>query len=628
MVGPNSFGHQPATGRMNSALQLVHEGKRSHRLHTLHTPMSHHYFVAAVFMVLLLSSQSLWADVRASLSRTTIQEGDTVTLNILASGDSDAADPDLDVLRDSFDILGTGSSHQTSIVNGRISSSRQWQVELMPKQQGEISVPPIAVGKHKTGALTLTVSAQPEAVIAAAGEPVFIKTQLLPPAGETVYVQQQLRYTLQLFYRERLYDGSFDGPHIDNALVERLGDDVRYQTTVNGNQYQVIERRYAIFPEQSGTLEIPAVTFTGRLAGQSRQRMPSMHMDEMMERLFGSSSIASPGKRLRLRGEAYRVDVQPRAASYSGQHWLPGEQLVLTDSWAAGPPEFRAGEPVTRTITLQAKGLESSHLPDITLADTPDMRLYPENPVYQNSTDGEWVLGSVERSFAYVPTTAGMHSIPAMTIDWWDTTTGEQRTAELPAWTVNVQPGDAVVNTAPPPPAEVADKQPDPSTVETTLVEPVADTPGHRQKALLPYWPWLLLGATVILAVTLLPGRLRGVTRKADVTSVPRRATRAALRRACDTNDMAAAARALIDWAATQWPDDPPRNLGVLASRLDHGREEVEALAEALYGAADIAWQGSGLWQVFDRGLQDHARSRKKPGKQSGLSPLYPEWKH
>ena len=414
MVGPDSYGQQ---GRLQASRGIEMQSSNTFDPVNIMN-MKRMTRIVVLFITLAVVSQSLWADVRASLSRTAIQEGDTVTLHILASGGSDDADPDLSVLADSFDILGTGSSHQTSIVNGKISSSRQWQVELMPKQRGEISVPPIPVGNQATSAMTLTVSAQSQAAIAAAGEPVFIKTQLQPPPGETVYVQQQLRYTLQLFYRERLYEGSFDGPHIDNALVERLGDDVQYQTTVNGSQYQVIERHYAIFPEQSGTLEIAPVTFTGRLAGQVRQRMPTMQMDEMMERFFGSSSMASPGKRLRLRGEGYRIDVQPRPASYSGQYWLPGEQLVLTDSWATGPPEFRAGEPVTRVITLEARGLESSHLPDITLADSPSMRLYPESPVYKNHTDGEWVLGSVERSFAYVPTTAGMQTIPAISIDW------------------------------------------------------------------------------------------------------------------------------------------------------------------------------------------------------------------
>ena len=579
------------------------------------------------FVVLLLTSQSLWADVRASLSRTTIQEGDTVTLNLIASGDVDDADPDLSVLADSFDILGTGSSHSTSIVNGKISSSRQWQVELMPKHKGEITVPGISVGTHKTGALTLTVTAQPQAVVAEAGEPVFIRTQLLP-ADEPVYVQQQLRYTLQLFYRQRLYDGSFDGPQIDNALIERLGDDLQYQTTVNGSQYQVIERRYAIFPEQSGTLEIAPVTFTGRLAGQARQRMPSMQMDDMMERFFGSSSMTSPGKRLRLRGEGFRVDVQPRPATFSGQHWLPSEQLVLTDSWAAAPPEFRAGEPVTRIITLQAKGLESSHLPDITLDDSPGMRLYPETPVYENRTDGEWVIGSSQHTFAYVPTTAGIQTIPAITIDWWDTATGEQKTAGLPAWTINVEPGDGVINAQLPPPTDGTAAQPDLSIVDATHVEPVLGSADSRQPAISAYWPWMLAITVILTGVLLVSRHRREVTPRAEDLSVPRRATRTALRRACESNDMAAAARALLDWAAAEWPDDPPRSLGALAARLVEGRGEVETLERALYGARGKPWLGSELWHAFDKGLQTLTGPGEQTNSKSGLSPLYPDWKH
>jgi hypothetical protein len=581
--------------------------------------------VVVLFITLATVSQSLWAEVRASLSRSVIQEGDTVTLNILASGDADGGDPDLGVLQDSFDVLGTGSSHQTSIVNGKISSSRQWQVELMPRHKGEITVPAITVGNQSTSALTLTVSEQPQAVIAEAGEPVFIKTQLLP-SNDPVYVQQQLRYTLQLFYRERLYDGSFDGPHIDNALIERLGDDVQYQTTVNGNQYQVIERRYAIFPEQSGALEIPAVTFTGRLAGQSRQRMPSMHMDEMMERFFGSSSMTSPGKRVRLRGESYRVEVQPRPADFSGRDWLPGEELVLTDSWAAGPPEFRVGEPVTRTITLEAKGLESSHLPDITLPENSSMRLYPESPVHENRTDGEWVFGSVQRTFAYVPTVAGLQSIPAVTLDWWNTATGKQQQAELPAWTVNVEPGAGVINAQSPPSVDLPGERSDDSLRSAALVEPVPDAAHSRQLAVTPYWPWLL-AATIILAGTLLGWRRRGTTRKAADPAPARRTQRTAVRRACESNDMSAAARALLEWAAVEWPDDPPRSLGALAARLVQGREEVEALEQALYGAGGNAWQGSALWRVFDKGLLKQTRSSGTARTEPGLSPLYPDWK-
>ncbi|MGB5717722.1 MAG: protein BatD, partial [Gammaproteobacteria bacterium] len=61
----------------------------------------------ATFIVLLLTSQSLWADVRASLSRQSVYEGDSVSLNIVSNESGKGADPDLSVLQQDFDIVGT-----------------------------------------------------------------------------------------------------------------------------------------------------------------------------------------------------------------------------------------------------------------------------------------------------------------------------------------------------------------------------------------------------------------------------------------------------------------------------------------------------------------------------------------
>lgn len=585
-----------------------------------------------LFLTLTLVSQSLLAEVRASLSRSAIQSGDTVTLNILATGDVDGANPDLDVLQQDFQVLGTGSSQQTSIINGRVSSSQQWSVQLLPKREGELQVPAITVGKERTAVLTLTVSAQPAATLAEAGEPLFIKTRL-EPEGDAVYVQQQLRYTLQLYYRERLYDGSFDGPQVEHALVERLGDDTQFQTTVNGQQYVVIERRYAIFPERSGPLTIAPVTFSGRLAAPSRQRapgMPSMQMNDMMERFFGNLSMSSPGQRVRLRGESYTLDVKPRADAFTGQHWLPAADLQLTDSWAAGPPEFRNGEPVTRTITLEAKGLESTHLPELNVPDTPGMRIYPEAAVHNNRTDGEWVFGRLERTFAYVPSTAGQHTLPAVRVDWWDTGNNRQQTATLPSWSINVEPGEGVLNAQQP----AAPDKPS-ATADGEMVRDVshAREPGAQNAGaagpLIPAWGWAAAGLLFLLIPALVVYRARGTAApvKTDIPAVSARSLRTELERACAASDAHAAARALLALAAQQWPDDPPRNLGAVRQRLTTGADAVAGLEAALYGTGQAAWEGSALWRAVGDGLPARA-SQQAASASSELSPLYPDWKH
>jgi BatD DUF11 like domain len=588
-----------------------------------------------VLLVLSLASPPLWAEVRASLSRQTVYEGDTVSLNIVTNKAGQGVEPDLSVLRQDFDIVGTSTSQQTSIINGNRSETHQWAIELSPKRTGELTVPPIRVGADKTASLMLTVSAQPEAVVAEAGQPVFVKAQL-QPVDSPVYVQQQLRYTLQLFYRERLFEGNFDGPNVEHALIERLGDDLQYQTTVNGIEYQVLERHIAIFPEQSGPLTISPVTFNGRLAGTSQQqRMPSMFMDDMLERFFSNSTLTTSGKPVRFRTEGFTLEVQPRAAAFTGANWLPAGQLSLTDSWASGPPEFRSGEPVTRTLTLEARGLESTHLPEFNLPDSAGMRLYPEQPVLSNRTDGEWVVGTRQLSVAYVPSATGMQTIPALKIDWWDTAENRQKTVELPAWTVNVQPGAGVKNA--PPPARVKPEEqtaPAKPPVDTPDV-PAADTGSAGWLAgIQARWPWIAAGL-LLLAATLFVLRRRhapgevvpgAAPAAADSGKQPPKELRNDLQKACQADDPAAAARALLRWAIARWPQDPPRNLGAVVQRLSTGGKEIQALERALYGSDAELWQGEALWQVFHQGLQ--LRDENKPAAVSeGLSPLYPDWK-
>jgi hypothetical protein len=581
----------------------------------------------AIFLLLLLMSESLWADVNARLSRNTIYDGDTVTLIVESNDRNQAGEPDLAVLQQDFEVLGTSNSKQVQIINGRRTDKHQWHIELAPKNSGDVTVPAIRVGDDETAPLQLSVKKQPAAVAAASGQPVFIKVAI-EPADAIAWVQQQIQYTLQLYFRESLAEGSFDGPNVANAIVERLGEDSQYETTVNGEQYQVIERHYAIFPEQSGKLVIPAVVFDGRMAGAPRER--STGMSPMMERFIGRDLLRAPGKRIRLRSKEIRLDVRSRPASYAGKHWLPSEQVVLGDSWAEGPPEFHAGEPVTRTITLEAKGLESSHLPDISLPEPTGMRLYPEKPEHTTRTDGEWVYGSSQQAVAYVPTAAGRITIPEVRVDWWDTRKQQQRTAVLPAWEVNVLPGEAGSVQAPPlpGPAGLTD-----GAVQTAIEE-VADVAADNEQPPEPGLQWLqmLAGLAAILLLLLLYRQFRKQRRDVSVTDrqTPSgkqqiRAAGILLEQACREHDPQAAARALLQWAAAKWPDDAPRSLGSLAQRLTAGGREIRELDQALYASGTRHWQGNALWQVFKKGLGEVVSDG--PAGQEGLSPLYPDWK-
>ena len=572
-------------------------------------------------LLLLLVSQPLWAKVTATLTQDSIYDGDTVTLIIESTDRGHTGEPDLAVLHKDFEILGTQNSQQTQIINGRRTDKRQWHIELAPKDSGTVTVPAITVGNEATEALQLTVTPQAAAVAAGTGQPVFVKA-LIEPADGSVYVQQQIHYILKLFYRESLSEGAFNDLEIKDALIERLGDDKSYSTTINGERYQVLERRYAIFPEKSGELIIPAAVFNGRMAGEPLQRGRTTGMDSMMDRFFAGSVMRASGKRIRLRSDAITLTIKPRPADYSGEHWLPSEQLVLGDGWADGPPEFRAGEPVTRTISLEAKGLESTHFPEINLPATSGVRVYPEKAEHETRTDGEWVYGISKQTIAYVAVAAGRITLPEVSIDWWDTTTQQQRTAVIPAWEINVLAGEGATPDALPPAVDAKEMAQVPDVADSVIDEPEA-MPAYLLKTAL---------AVFTLSVFILAGivwRRRAGRAGAGTTAAPlasikqQLATSAdALEQACQRNDPQAAARALLQWAEARWPDEPPRNLGVLVRRLASGKEEIRGLERALYGVVPDGWDGLALWKAFSDGFD--VITREKQVLQEGLSPLYP----
>jgi BatD DUF11 like domain len=597
-------------------------------------------------ILLIMLSTNLWAGVTATLDRSTIAEGDTVTLTIKAEGQhAQGAQPDLSPLQKDFNVLGTSTSQQMQIINGRMSSSASLRVELEPKHGGRIEIPALNVGGETTAPLTLTIADQPAATASQPGSPLYLETEVEPQGGST-FVQQQIQYTTRLYYSMPLTEGSLGDPAPEHAVVERLGEDKHYQTTVNGQRYQVIERRYAIFPEQSGTFTIPPVSFTGRMATGGATRRSFGRMDSMIEQFFGrdpfgndsffATPFGDPGKRVHARGEAVTVDVKPHPASYTAATWLPGEDLVLHDSWAAQPPEFRVGEPVTRVISIDAKGLAASHLPEVAMPAIANMRIYPEQPVRESRTDGAVVYGHSEQSFAFVPQKAGRVTLPEIRLSWWDLKAGKERVAVLPSWNVEVLPGVGGVQGAPvSPPAAVSKPQAQP------VIEPQpspAAAPSGTITTLMQIWPWIAGGLALLVFGSLVvwrrsrrrpPIAQTPVAVKLDAPAAapapdPGGALRS-LKQACDDNDARAAARALLDWAAAMWPDNPPRNLGAVASRLENDAgAEVRRLDQSLYAPGGVVWDGAALENAF------RATAVKQPVKPKaaagGLAPLYPEW--
>ena len=542
----------------------------------------------AIRLLLLLTCLALplqlWAAAKAVFDRTSIFVDETVNLILEVDQQIQNESPDLSPLQADFRIVGQRTSSQVQINNGQQTAQTRWIIQLEPKHSGTIRLPALTIAGEQTAAVTLTVKERPAEDAKQVAENLFLEVQAQP---ESPYVQSQIRYTIRFYYSVPLLEGNLAEPEPRDAVVERLGEDIAYQTSRNGRRYNVIERNYAIFPEKSGELSIPAITFQGRIADQGRSQ----------SRLLGLAS-----RRLRLNSDPLLIQVRPRPADYKGKHWLPSAKLTLEERWPQQPPQLRVGEPVTRTLTLNAQGLNANQLPSLPIPEIPHIRTYSDQPTTQDSHDNTWIFGRREQRVAVVPSKAGEFTLPEIRLHWWDTENDKPQVALIPARSITVLP------------AANAPNQPLPQETPAVVIAP---TPQVSAAPTAGIWPWI---SAALLCLWLLTLAAWWRKHRADkpVSTITKEApaignARRALRQACRDNNAPAAAKALVAWAAAQWPQSPPHNLGALAARLARGADAVRELDRHLYASSTNPWQGATLWEELKQGLVEQRKNGSTP---------------
>ena len=548
----------------------------------------------AALILLVCVAPAVAQQAIASLDRNTVFNGDSVQLRIAVNNAAPNIEPDYSALTADFEISNTGTNTQMNISNGRRQVSTQFTVLLEPLRTGKIVVPSIQVGNMRTRPLTLTVMPRPTG-----GDQVsdlFVEVEATP---RDPYVQAQVLYVVRLYHALPITEGSLGEPEPGTAIIERLGDDNAYETNRNGRRYRVIERRFAIFAERSGQLTIPPINFRGRIADASQ--------DNRFNSLFNR------GRRIAVSSDPIELQVRPQPANFSGDYWLPAAALQIREVWPDGEPEFRVGEPATRSIVGEATGLLSAQLPEFKLPAMETAKVYPDQPEVQSRTDRTWVLGKREDKFAIVPTKAGRMVLPEIRIPWWDTQADSERVIVIAAREFEVLPG--TVETVAPV-FTFADGS-------TGLAENYASKVGAEID---PLWRRLAIVATILWLLTLwLYVRVRrGAPRQRPTAPVAARQKsnyRKQLKQACDRADPQGAASALVAWAAEAFKPPVPGTLRGLAEQLDESElaNEIYQLDRVLYAAPDTDWAGQRLWELCRAGLKPAAAPAS--ARQRGVLP-------
>ncbi|MCP3749338.1 BatD family protein [Pseudomonas sp. SBB6] len=538
--------------------------------------------VCVLVFSLFLALQVQAAALLASVDRTRLNAGETLELTLETQDVTQFGKPDLTPLQANFEVRGTRQVNSLNSLD-ESSANTRWIITLLPRQSGSVEIPALQLGEVRSQPISLQIQANE--VSRENQGPVFIDASLDQPQ---VYVQAQAVLTLSIYHSVPLYDDSSLSPlQLDNAKVEPLGESRTFEKVIDGVRHGVIEMRYAIYPQQSGDLKIPALNFSATAAQNDAEQ-----------------ELNSPraGKQVQVSSTPLVLTVDPIPADYpANAPWLPANSLTLEEHWSPDPAQQQTqiGDSLTRTVILQAEGLSSAQLPPLPGTEVTGLRRYPDQPQLRNQVNDRGLLGVREEREALVPTHSGRLELPSQEVVWWNTREDHLERSSLPARSLQIEDNPALSADKP---ASV-----DPVTVQTHLL-----------------WPWQL--STLVLALTTLLGfalwwraRSQPAVLRAAQTGPSPRTLLDDLKRACQANDPQATRQALDAWARQQ-----PETLAEMTARFVPLSDALDGLNGALYSESGQYWQGEELWRAI--GTIPAAEQVQPAQSESGsLPPLYPK---
>ncbi|MEQ9544921.1 MAG: BatD family protein [Marinobacter sp.] len=393
-------------------------------------------FILITMFVTLAWPAHAESELTVEPDRTSLYEGEVLTLTVRGSMKIDInlgnlfdldvsslPSPDVSKLENDFEIIGRNQRYSIRTVNNEMVGEITWTYQLAPTKTGKLTIPPLTFQDASSEPVKINVMAggtSPDQ--AQKSRDSFIE---LSTDKDEVYVQEQLVLTIKLFFKGNLIRGELSEPEHPNAIIENLGKQREYSRYRNGVRFRVVERRYAIYPQQPGEFSLNTIVFEGRA------RTPEGQL-----------------KFLRDNEKLFDIPVKGIPASFTGDTWLPAGDLELSESGLSDSQSLSTGQNLTRTLALNVQGLPAEALPPFPEQTVPGMRTYPEQPERSASSDRDGLTSSLTQTTALVPVEPGNLELPEIRIPWWDTRADEEKIAVIPARTLSVSPSPRLTTTS------------------------------------------------------------------------------------------------------------------------------------------------------------------------------------
>lgn len=409
------------------------------------------FIIGAVLSTALAVGQNLTA---AAPSHVAVGEQFRLTYTV---NTQDVSDFRAGNIPEELDVLiGPNRSMQSSyqMINGHTSSSSSitYTYIVAATKNGTYTIPPAHVvvnGKSiASNSLKITVSGKAaqgnggtrqrdddgaelrDAGSQISGSDLFIKVSA---NKKRVHEQEPVLLTYKVYTLVSLTQLRGDMPDLKSFYTQEV--DLPQQKsfsieTVNGRPYRTCTwSQYVMFPQMTGKLQIPSITFEGIVVQQNRNIDP-------FEAFFnGGSGYIEVKKKIVAPGIEIQVDPLPaRPSNFSGGVG----QFTITAT--LNKTSVQANDPVSMRIVVSGVGnLKLIKQPLVTIPkdfDKYDAKITDQTKLTTNGLEGSKIY-----DILMVPRHQGRYEIPPVEFTYFDTKTNSYQTAKSEAFVLDVAKG-------------------------------------------------------------------------------------------------------------------------------------------------------------------------------------------
>lgn len=266
---------------------------------------------------------------------------------------------------------------------------------------------------------------------AISGSDLFIKVSA---SKKRVHEQEPILLTYKVYTQVELTQLEGKMPDLKGFHTQEVSlpqQKTFHTEMVNGKPYKCVTwSQYVMYPQMTGNLEIPSITFKGIVVQQNRNVDP-------MEAFFnGGSGYVEVHKDIKAPGISLEVLPLPtRPTNFSGG---VGKFNI---SASVDKKEVKAGDPINVRVVIGGIGnLKLIKQPIVTFPkdfDKYDAKVTDKTRLTSNGVEGNMVY-----DFLAVPRNQGNYTIPAIELTYYDTNVNSYKTIKTQPFTLKVDQGD------------------------------------------------------------------------------------------------------------------------------------------------------------------------------------------